>query len=431
MNGAVRDPAKLNLEGITAGHPAWAPFHQRLLPSIARFQAMQASDGSIRPERIPEARNELVELVVHVWEVCIHLAQRELAEAFAYDARCWIEAGLHTRPGFDATAAAYRLPEPGAHTFFCGPVTTANGPNPRGWFMECFWALRQEPAECRTLERHYPHPKNKCQSTRLISGSRGFVTGNCIVFFPENVATREAIHSQSYAVFFFNKFQKIFETITMPMARRVFGDADILQPHVPWRAAGLPADACYRARCIWGYLHDYFHHIGPRPFDEHIQVKVTWFCGLLEEIKVDCQTMLACLDDPDMPFASEVFTFALLERMLRYPQQVDAQRNFDSATGVLLYEWLRARGALRARREGGLATDPESLADGLRSLVETITAFEKATDTAAYKAQARSFVRGLLPEGAKGERYALPARFASEMGLVPRAGTLDFSQLLY
>lgn len=431
MNPAASDPVHLGLKEIAAHHPALEPIRMRLLPALARFQALQRPDGSIRPDAVAEARDELGAIIVYVWEVCVRLGQHDLADAFAHDACVWIEAGLHTPPAFDTTAATYRLPEPGAHTFFCGPVITANGPDPRGWFLECFWALRQEPAECGLLERRYPHPKNKCQSTRLIAGSRGFATGNCIVFFPENVATREPIRAQSYAVFFFNKFQKIFETITMPMARRVFGDSDLLAPDTPWRAAALPAETCYRARCVWGYLHDYYHHIGPRPFDAHIRVKTTWVCGLLEEIKVDCQTMLACLDDPEVPFAAEVFTFALLERMLRYPQQVDAQRNFDAATGVLLYEWLRAREALRLTPQGGLAGDADSLAAGLRDLVETITEFERLNDTTAYKDRARSFVRSLLPEGGEGERYALPPRFAGEMGLVPREEVLDFSRLPY
>lgn len=42
----------------------------------------------------------------------------------------------------------------------------------------------------------------------LITGSEGFAQGNCLVFFPENVAAHHKITEQPYAMVFYNKMQK-------------------------------------------------------------------------------------------------------------------------------------------------------------------------------------------------------------------------------
>ena len=43
----------------------------------------------------------------------------------------------------------------------------------------------------RPIEEDLPHPENGCQSLKLLAGTKGFTEEKCIVFFPENVKTRE------------------------------------------------------------------------------------------------------------------------------------------------------------------------------------------------------------------------------------------------
>jgi hypothetical protein len=304
-------------------------------------------------------------------------------------------------------------------------------PAPRGHFLECFLAYREEPEECLRLERGYPHPKNKCQSARLVYGSKGIQEGNCIVFFPENIAAQKKVHHQDYALFFFNKFRAIYLSFTVPAAEQLFGPRDLITGEDRWRSIALSPEACYRARCVWGYRHDYHHHCGPRPFDENLQVKLNWFVGLLEEIKVDCQTMLTCLM-PEVPFGVEVFEFALFERMLRYPQQPDCTTNFDAGTGVLLFEWLFRSGAIKARGGQGLELSRDGVVAALKALVERIEELEHITDDAQYKVRAKAFVRTLVPEGEQpGERFRLPDAYRAHVGLKPSSRILSFADMAY
>ncbi len=143
---------------------------------------------------------------------------------------------------------------------------------------------------------------------------------------------------------------------------------------------------------------------------------MNWFVGLLEELKVDCQTALAC-DAGGVPHADEQIAMIVLERMFRYPLADDAVRNFDAGTGVLLFSWLRASGALTERGER-LHLDRRRLLPALAELASAITGLEAGVATpAAYRAEARTFVRRFLPAGEAGDRY----RFTADQQILRRA----------
>jgi hypothetical protein len=401
-----------------------------VLPRVAAFRALQRPDGTVAGPT-GTASDLLDRLVPAVRRAAELTGVAGIGEAFALDTRDWQARGLDQPPAYDRSLRVYRPPAGDGLTFFAAPLVATNGPAPRGHFMECFLAHREEPDECRRLERSHPHPKNKCQSMRMVRASRGFEEGNCIVFFPENVASSSKVEHQDYALFFFNKFQDIYLTLTMPVVERIFGEHDLVTGEDRWRSAAMEASDCYRARCVWGYLHDYFHHIGPRPLDENLRVKLNWFVGVLEEIKVDCQTMLACLE-PDVPFGTEVFEFALFERMLRYPQQPDWATNFDAGTGVLLFEWLRRQGALALDGGPRLRFDRASLTGALTGLIERIVELEREPDDAAYRARAKEFVRGMLPAPPEaGPRFTMPEGYRTLVDVTPADVDLTFTALAY
>src|SRR5690606_33376420 len=274
-------------------------------------------------------------------------------------------------PHFARSRDALPVPEDGSAVFFLAPLQSTNSAPPVGKRLDCFFALRKEPAALPELAQAYPHPRNNCQSLLLITGSAGFRQGNCLVFFPENVAAHDKITEQPYAMFFYNKMRKIHETYALP------GAAAVLTPEsLPRASTGLG------------------------PFDQHISLKMNWFVGLLEEIKVDAKTVLACADSGVVPFAAEQIDMILLERVFRYPQADDATRNFDSGTGVLLYSWLREHGALAGSpADGGLLRfDRAKAIDALRAFVATVEALEaEVTTDDEYRAAARELVRRYLP----------------------------------
>jgi len=403
---------------------------REIAPRVNRFRTLQVPEGPVVRD-LDLAAPLLREIQSLVSQVCDDIDRPAFARAFDHDVASWLRDGLDSVPGFDACQTEFVPPDNGGSAFFVAPMLATNGPAPRGKFLECFLIRREEPDECRTAAERYPHPKNRCQSARLLAGSDGLETGNCIVFFPENIATRARVEEQSYAMFFFNKFQRIYLHQTMPRVRRVFGERDLLFGEPAWVSAGLEPAACYRARCVWGYLHDRFHHCGPKPFDVNIRVKMNWFVGLLEEIKVDCQSAIALLEG-NLPFQREIFEFILFERMLRYPGQPDATTNFDAGTGVFLFEWLFRAGAIGRRQEETLHIDLAACLDGMQGLVDAVEAVERAAqDDADYRLRAKSLVRELLPEGEPGTRFALPEAYARHARITAEDALLDFSELPY
>ncbi|CAL9391063.1 DUF6421 family protein [Streptomyces sp. enrichment culture] len=365
-----------------------------LIPQVDRFRQRQAGDGTVSGATADD--DALLRRIRD--EACAWYTRHgrdEQAIALAADVDDWLAAGLGTRPHFARSRDALPVPEDGSAVFFLAPLQSTNSAPPVGKRLDCFFALRKEPAALPELAQAHPHPRNNCQSLLLITGSAGFRQGNCLVFFPENVAAHDKITEQPYAMFFYNKMRKIHETYALP------GAAAVLTPEsLPRASTGLDPDVCFEARAIWGYLHDSMHYQGLWPFDQHISLKMNWFVGLLEEIKVDAKTVLACADSGVVPFAAEQIDMILLERVFRYPQADDATRNFDSGTGVLLYSWLREHGALAGSpADGGLLRfDRAKAIDALRAFVATVEALEaEVTTDDEYRAAARELVRRYLP----------------------------------
>lgn len=388
---------------LTAREQTTVTLLERIVPLADRLRVDQAHDGSIS-----EPTAEHVELVRRLGrlggEALDQLGLPGQAEALRADTDGWLAAGLDTKPEFDRTRDAIVPPADGETGVFLGPALMTNAEQPVKYGFEAFAYRRREPAELDRLAALFPHPKNICQATQLLIGSAGAARGNCIVFFPENIAAREKPSAQAFAIFFFNKFRRIHETFAVPAAR-----AALTEDSLPWASYGLDPRVCYEARAQWGYLHDYFHHQGPRPFDENIKVKLNWFVGLLEEIKVDCQTILACLES-DLPMARPLIDMVLIERMFRYPLDPAAQRVFDSGTGVLLFSWLREQGAITAADGERLRLSLPATYPALRALVDAILEIEtRVGSDDEYRAEALAFVRRYLPEGADGDRFTFTA----------------------
>jgi hypothetical protein len=398
-----------------------------VISMVNAFRALQDVTGAVVREA-DRAENLLRAMMPAVRGLCDSLDQSSIGEAFNADVDAWIAGGLGEKPCFDRTQAAFVAPADGGATFFIAPLTATNGPVPRGYYLECFLAVRDEPQGVKTMAARFPHPKNGCQSGRLILGSEGIRRGNCIVFFPENIPTRQTLSAQSYAFFFYNKFQAIYEGETMPRVRKLFGPRDVLFGTTEWVSSGMKIAECYDARAIWGYLHDYFHHSGPRPLDKHLQVKLDFFTGLLEEIKCDCQTAILAATE-DIPSKRELVEFVLFERLFRYPGQPDALQNFDAGTGLLLFEWLAREGAICQLAGNRLNIDLRMTVAAMTLLVSRIEQLERIADDNGYRNAAEVFVRTILPGGKIGDRFAFPDAYTRMARIKPSERVIDFDQV--
>lgn len=377
--------------------------NEQIVPNIHELQTYQNDKGQIteRHERAEQLLLQLIEDAGTIYEA-VHLTVAK--EAFKQDVLDWIGRGLGETPYFDRLLTAYRAPSDQETTFFAAPIVTPNGPHAKGCYFEAFLAVREEPAMMRPIEEELPHPENGCQSLKLLAGTKGFTEEKCIVFFPENVKTKENITSQTFAIFYFNKFYHIYHEDTLKRARAIF-------EHAPFKSAQLSPDRTYEARVLWGYLHDYFHHCGKKPFHLHIQAKMNFFAGILEEVKVDCQAILT-LWERQYDGWEEIIEFVLYERLLRYPSQHNATRNFDSGTGYFLFSWIIENGrSIQRGEKKPVSLDLSRCMDDLKKLVAEIEQLEELEDDSAYKEAAERYVRQYLPPGREGERFSVPEQY--------------------
>jgi hypothetical protein len=372
---------------------------------ISRINALgslQTSDGTVPIEARAEAGDLAGEIAAEATHLARRFGQAGYADAIAADFKAWIATGFSESPDFSFSRDALLPPADGMPFFFAGPLRLANGGR-TGWRMECFLALREEPRSeaYRALYEMFPHPKNICQSSHLLAGSQGLTSGNNIVFFPENIQACSPISVQAYAVFFFNKFHEIYNNITLRKVREATSDMKVVNP------TGDNIRGTYLARCVWGYLHDYFHHQGARPFDQHVSIKTRWYTGLLEETKVDLETWLACREN-EFVDADAVAEFILFDRAFRYPCEPDWHRNFDSGTGLLLLSLLEANGGLSIFDDGSITIDIAAVPAIARGFISDVRRIEALPDE-GYLAAAKEMVRRYLPEGTRGERIGFPA----------------------
>lgn len=378
---------------------------KEFVSAVNSLNSLQSVDGAIHATVDTTPVEFLVRTVLHhAVNIAVSLGRFEYAKALGGDFELWIDSGFRAKPDFKRSRDVLKPPSDGEFFFFVGPLRLANGQR-EGWKFECFLAAREEPGseEYNELYSQYPHPKNICQSTHLLYGSSGLTQGNNIVFFPENIQASELLTEQGYAVFFFNKFYSIFNEITVRKATESCSNIEIRNPGFNNRRG------TYLARCIWGYLHDYYHHQGHRPFDQHIQIKTKWFTGLLEELKVDLQTYLTCIENRSVD-AEMVAEFIVLDRMFRYPSESDWWRNFDSGTGILLLSYLYDCQLATVANDGSINLSMSEVPCAAKYFIKIVEQIE-ALENEEYLVEAEKLVRSFLPERSNGARIGLPEFF--------------------
>jgi Family of unknown function (DUF6421) len=402
-----------------------ARLDDRVVPLVHQVQRYQRADGSVEPRHSAAATAALSALRDELAGSTLY-PRRSLA-AFDHDLARWRAAGLESVPRFDASRDAIEGPDDKELAMFAGPAFMPNSDS-RAPLFQLVLIMRDEPESLRVVRENYPHLDSACQSTRVLTGSRQARYGLCVVLFPENIPASSQVTRQKFAWFFMNKhigtYQWALEVIRDRCGSNLFAHGD------PLASPALDDEGMYDTRCCWAHLHEYHHQVGPRPLASNLALKTQRYTGLLEELKVDCQTLQACMRDDTIPYRREVFEFMLFDRLFRYPCAADAASNDDSGAGVLLGTWLLRRGAVTA--DGGraqLASRAETVR-AVDALVGEILAMEKL-DEAGYTRAAEKFTLSVLdPPARAGELYAKPAdwltsAFACSPGSLAGAGVGD------
>lgn len=373
------------------------------------LQSYQSEEGTlINVENRDRVRTILCDIVNNIEKLNDEFISAEYKSALISDINTYIESEYQNLC-FDNSVRALKKVENLSKFFFWGPLRLANGLR-HGWKFETFLSIREEPMEKEfdIMYKTYSHPKNICQSSKLLIGSNGVELGNNIVFFPENVKSNIKFKKQSCAVFFFDKFYDIYNTITLPLIDKI-GLGNLASS-----SRNIDRNVTYNARCVWGYLHDYYHHQGVLPFDEHIQLKTNWYVGVLEEIKVDVQTLLALSMDVTLPYRNIVFEFVLLDRVFRYTQEVNIYRNFDSATSFFIIQYLLNHDVILIKN-GKLEINLSKMIEKLKVLVKEIEEIEGqfTNDEDTFKCQCKKyFFKTLEVPKTPNDYYAISGQLA-------------------
>lgn len=382
----------------------------KVVPLVHELQRYQRPDGSVEPVHCGAAAQVLSGLRD---ELCASaLFPEPSREAFDHDLAQWRATGLEAVPRFDASRDVIEGPDDKALAMFAGPAFMPNS-DTRSPLFQLVLIMRDEPDSLSSVRENYPHTDTVCQSTRVLTGSRHAKEGQCVVLFPENVLASGKVARQKFAWFFMNKHIPTYQWALAQIRERC-GDS-LFTEGKPLASPQLDADGVYDTRCCWAYLHEHHHQVGPRPLAGNLALKTQWYAGLLEELKVDCQSLQACLRDEGMPYRWEVFEFVLFDRLFRYPTAGDALANSDAGAGVLLGTWLLRHGATQAGKAGTRLASRTGTVRAVDALVAEILALEELDD-AAYAKAAESFALSVLdPPADPGEQYAKPADWLSSV----------------
>ncbi|GGQ69889.1 DUF6421 family protein [Couchioplanes azureus] len=359
-------------------------FERRIVPAAGAIRAAQVRADGRGPDVDVDALCRDIERL----DALMPAGQ---IEATVHDVRAWSASDFRDPPAFDATRDAVPAPRDREAAAFVGPVTLPNGDGSSGAFLEAFTVVRQDPDCIAQLQAAYPHPNAVFQSTRLLSASPGLRDGNCVVFFPENIPTVTPTVDQTFAWFFFNRHVDIYAG-TLDIVSRLCADGSPFAGERQLCSVGVDPEDVYQARCVWGYLHDYFHHTGPRPLDQNLALKTKWRTGVLEELKVDMKSAIACLEEP-VPYGEIIFEYIVLERLFRYPAEPRPFRNFDSGTGFALGTWLAEHKLFTVGDEGRRTLGSKAeIAASVRELVRSIEEIETIEDDDVYRETVTDFL---------------------------------------
>lgn len=404
-----------------------ARIRKKLVSLVDQFRLRQAGTGSVVDPTDHDV-TLLTRIRDAVAEAYRDLGRDDQADAFSADVDDWLARGLDAKPYFDRSRDTFRRVPNGDSALFVGVARATNSTTPSGARLELFFVQHHQSRLLADVEAEYPHQNDVHMDVILLAGSEGFALGNCLVFFPESVAAQNKIEGQHYAVFFFSKFHDIHATIAAENASLLLAPGQELNS-----STLLDPYLSYQVRSLWGYLHDRAHFTGPWSMADNAVLKMHWYIGVLEEIKVDVKLILMARDG-DVPYITELFAMIVLERIFRYPLEPRPERNFDAGTGFFLFSYLLEKEALRLE-DNLIAIDQERAVDALEPLVAEIEALERRSTSAdEYRANATQMVRRYLAEsGDPKEKFTLNQEqrlLRTHVELFEERPPLTFSELV-
>ncbi|MFI6505819.1 DUF6421 family protein [Nonomuraea typhae] len=193
--------------------------------------------------------------------------------------------------------------------------------------------LTYEPiAAARDLAGRYP---SNTMAVNVAARSAGFADRAVVALFPENHV--DGRQDPGDLIFYFiDRFVERHNRITRKMIDTVMTPASF--PHI----RDAPDSLIEQASSWWVHLHEYHHQHGDMPIPAFLGAKSAKSRAGLEELRVDTASMLACLNDGDLPGgqARAAFEYILAERLLRYAVEGIPRPTYDAVGSQVLFTYL-------------------------------------------------------------------------------------------
>jgi hypothetical protein len=335
LPGIPHSPAKAQSTEQTPAE-AVRPLQKRVLSLVEQIRQLQRADGTVATERQLEATESVDALLDALEAIGPEFPhQGAYLEAAARDFRSWVLGGF-PKPDFSGSLEAFQPQAErvdGREHLVLFPMYTPNASSETRF--EALVMRTPWPEWLARLEsRAYSNPK--FVPGHLLAFTAGYAS-ECAVLFPEtvSVATRGSNH---FGVIFCDREARRLQRTALAAARAVQLP---LHPQLDCLLHSLPM--LLDTLALWDLIHDASHSLGELPFDPFMirQRAPFWMYGL-EELRVDLRSFeeAARLAKEDFPFAQNVCSAMVLDRIFRFPITGPRVRNYDALGGQLLFAFL-------------------------------------------------------------------------------------------
>lgn len=342
------------------GEEAW----QHLKTAVNTLRQWQNADGSINAEKtslnvVAQQVDALNDSINALQPRFPHL--QEYLDCVKADLRQWVSAGCG-KPDFARSLAAFnpqQLRQDGIEHVIVFPLYTPNGSSDTRF--EALWVRVLWPAWLNQLEREQYH-NDKFVPLMMIDCTAGYHS-ECAVLFPETVSVAAKATNNFGGIFCDRESARYQRTV-----RKAAGTLKLTLP--PQLAALLHSpDLLRETFMLWDLIHDTSHSHGDLPFDPFmIRQRLPYWMYSLEELRVDLWAFCESMElENAFPFAHNVQSAILLDRIIRFPITGSRVRNYDGLGGQLLFAFLHQKGIV-AWRDNQLSIDWDALPAGVAEL---------------------------------------------------------------
>ncbi|MFB9760243.1 DUF6421 family protein [Ectobacillus funiculus] len=285
--------------------------------------------GQIRTDLKNEVQpeKEVVEQLIAEIKKLEGTCSSELIQAFAEETKSFLLDG--NAPNYSKTREYTNV----AQTEISFVAGLFHSPyNPRFGF-ECIFYKKHDVNNVVT--KHYP--SSVVLPVTVLGCTEGFKETMNVSLFPEFFVADAPIDDKNKVFYFTNRFEQRNQLLTKPVLER------ITTPGSLQFIKSASNEEIQEACIAWVYLHEYHHRTGVLPIPNFLSLKGSRSAASLEELRVDLHSILACMDlyfkkdfEKGLLFAEVIF----IERLLRYPIQIDPNQNFDSRASQLFHTFL-------------------------------------------------------------------------------------------